>query len=260
MKDEITIWIGTEFKTNLPCKVLQHSILRHSKFRDLIKFYEQPGISWKTESGRKLGEGTGFSLQRWYIPEKFNYEGFCIYLDADMIVFHDIIELWNYRFELISKQRSIACTYQKDKWFKDAPATSAMLIDCLAAKSSWKYNNQRLIEKHLIEDKDRKKYVALMHAQEPYVDRPIKIDISWNRLNKFHLGTKLLHYTEEPKQPWYYPEHPYKDKWRDALVAALEDNYITKEEIKVELDRYEKPGNNCCRGQGLHPYWEKFIK
>src|SRR5688572_10987247 len=141
MDQIINIWIGTEHKTNIPCKVLQHSILKNSKFADQIKFYTEPGISWKTQAGRKLGVGTGFSLQRWYIPEKFNYEGYCIYLDADMLVFYDIIELWNYKFELSRLETSIACTFQSDKWFKFAPATSVMLIDNKAAKD-WLYNSQ----------------------------------------------------------------------------------------------------------------------
>lgn len=252
----ILVWIGSEAKTNLPCKVLQYSILQHTK--EKVDFIVKPGISWKTHAGRKLGEGTGFSLQRWYIPEQLNYEGFCIYLDADMIVFADITELWNYWTKLVYHKKSIACTYQEDKWFKHAPATSAMLIDCERAKEQWMYCRQVHIEEHLHEDKDRKRYIALMHCQSPYFDEPLEIDINWNRFNRFSPGTKLLHYTIEPRQPWYDKSHPNKDLWRDYFRSALESGFISKEEVEIELKRYVQP-SGCCRGEGLHPYWRKFI-
>jgi hypothetical protein len=257
MEDEIRIWIGTEEKTNIPCKVLEHSILKNTKFPERVKFFKDPGISWKTPAGRKLGVGTGFSLQRWYIPEKMNFEGFCIYLDADMLVFGDITDLWNYKSELIKQEKTIACTYQSDKWFKHAPATSVMLIDCDGA-GKWKYHTQVAIENYLSYDKDRSRYIALMHINENlFKENPLEIDINWNRFNKFVNGTKLLHYTVEPDQPWYKPSHPFKNLWRDALIKALKDGYITRQEIEKELKRYVQP-SSCCRGEGLHSYWSKF--
>ena len=41
---------------------------------------------------------TPFSFQRFLIPELCGYSGKAIYLDADMQVFRDIRELWNYDF------------------------------------------------------------------------------------------------------------------------------------------------------------------
>ncbi len=259
--ENIRIWIGSEDKTNLPCKVLQYSILKNTN-QD-VQFHVDPGFSWKNRNSVKLGLGTGFSLQRWVIPERFQYNGLAIYLDADQLVFGDIAELWNYQEEFYKyqaiNQSGIACSYQKDKWFKHAPATSVMLIDCAKAKN-WPLNTQEKIESYLQTDKDRKKYISLMHVQNPPFSSPaLEIPIYWNRFNKFVPGTKLLHYTIEPKQPWYDPNHPNKDLWRDYLRMALKENYISKEEVQIELNRFQRP-SGCCRGQGLHPYWAKFIK
>lgn len=258
MDSPIKIWIGTEEKTNIPCKVLQYSILKHSNSK--IEFVTDPGYSWKNHKNVKLGIGTGFSLQRWTIPEKFQYEGFAIYLDADQLVLSDIQELWNHREEMQKNSDiSIACTYQKDKWFKNGPATSVMLLDCKRAKD-WPLNNQEKIEAYLEHDNERKKYIHLMHAlKPPFYHLPLEIPIHWNRFNKFVPGTKLLHYTIEPKQPWYDPSHQNKDLWRDYFREALKNGHITKEEVKIELDRFVRP-SGCCRGEGLNPYWEKFIK
>lgn len=259
MTDAIRIWIGTEEKTNLPCKVLEHSILKHTKAP--VKFFKDPGHSWKTQAGRKLGVGTGFSLQRWCIPEKMKYEGFCIYLDADMLVFGDIYEIWAYREAMQDIGKSIACTYQEDKWFKYAPATSVMLIDCAKAREQWQFRliRQADIEEYLADDKDRKKYIALMHADEKlFYHQPLEIPQYWNNFNKPNKFTKLLHYTVEPAQPWYSPGHLFKELWRDAFVDALKEGYITKKEVEIELKRYVAP-SSCCRGEGLNPYWRKFL-
>ena len=134
-----------------------------------------------------------------------------------------------------------------------------MLLDCVAA-TNWSFHTQDKIEAHLEHDESRKRYTDLMHALPPYIlNKPLEIDINWNRFNKAPKGTKLLHYTIENKQPWYDPKHSFKDLWRDAFVSALKSGYITKEEVKVELNRFSAP-SNCCRGEGLHDYWKKFLK
>lgn len=222
-----------------------------------IEFIDLRGFSWKHLKDSHLGSGTGFSLLRWFIPQQCDFQGAAIYLDVDMLVFSDILDLWNKISEL--NGASIACTYQKDKWFDKAPASSVMLIACQKAKEQWKYSTEEQIVSHLKDDSKRKKYIALMHAQ--YVNPPpIEIDINWNRFNRFVPGTKLLHYTVEPDQPWYNPKHPFKDLWRDYFVETLKEGLISREDCEKEIKRFT-PAKACsgCRAEGLHPYWAKFL-
>lgn len=250
----IKIFIGTEPKTYIPLQVLKYSIQKHTTAQ--IEFHELGGTSWKELKDAPLQSGTGFSLLRWTIPEKCNFEGFAIYLDVDMICLTDIQELW----QLTSKldNTSIACTYQRDKWFEKAPASSMMLINNQLAQTQWKYHTSRQITEHLKIDEKRKKYIALMHAAY-CIPAPLEININWNNFNKRQAGCKILHYTEEPKQPWYYPKHDEYPLWRDYLVETLEAGMIDKETMEREINRFT-PASGCCRAEGLNPHYKKFLR
>jgi len=129
----IRVCIGTEPKTEIPLKVLQYSIMKHTKSK--LKFYPMRGTNW--DSGKPLHQGTGFSLKRWQIAEYFNFEGYAIYLDVDQILLTDINRLWQADIDYPNKTASIWCTYKKDKWYQRAPCTSVMFIDCEVAKNDW---------------------------------------------------------------------------------------------------------------------------
>jgi len=249
--EKIRIFIGTEPKTNIPLKVLKYSILKHTKSE--IEFNELGGHSWKYTKQAPLQIGTGFSLHRWYIPELCDYQGNAIYLDVDMLVFVDIAEL----FHINLQNGSVACCYTKNKWYEKAPATSCMLISCQKAKQQWQYYTEKQIIELLQVDEKRKKYVALMHAQ--YVTpQPLEIDPLWNCFNNRKPGCKILHYTKEDQQPWYYPENKEKNIWRDYFLECLKAGLISKAECEFEIKRFQ-PHTSCCRGEGLHKYWSKFL-
>ena len=249
--EEITICIGTEEKTKIPCKVLMHSILKRTQ--NPIKFCLMEGESWTKISSRKLGVGTGFSLARWKIPEQLNYTGFAIYLDADQLCFGDIKDLWNMNID--KEPSSIYCTYQGDKWFKNAPNTSVMLIDCEKAKKDWWPISR--VESYLETDcSKRTKYAQIMHALN-ISPPPTKIPVVWNQLNEFKENGGILHFTIEPRQPWYDPRHPFKYLWAQELSSAIKDGIITKKEIRQEISIF-KPHTRIERGKGLHPYWKKW--
>lgn len=251
--EEITIVIGTETKTVIPCRVLMHSILKRTK--NPVNFCLMEGESWTKLSSRKLGQGTGFSLMRWKIPEQLNYKGFAIYLDTDQLVFRDIAELWNMNVTYKDKPSSIYCTYQDDKWLKNSPNTSVMLIDCEKAKEDWMPFSG--VEEYLEKDcPKRSRYVKIMHAQH-LKTLPTKIPVCWNYLNIAKDDTAILHYTSENLQPWYNPKHPFKYLWEQEFQSAIADGIITKEEIKEQLKIF-KPHTKTERGQGLHPNYRKY--
>jgi lipopolysaccharide biosynthesis glycosyltransferase len=264
-KETIRICIGCEAKTEIPRKVLEFSIRKHLNPNFKVEFYPMMGESWINRSAATLGIGTGFSLQRWLIPEYFMFSGKAIYLDVDILCFDDIAEFWLID-ETIHPDRhgnraSVYCTFQKDKFYERAPATSTMLIDCDLAREQWSLKTSEEITNHLKDDKNREKYVKLMHGG--HCGKITEIPLKWNRFNTFfpevnnQKQTSILHYTIEPKQPWYYPEHPHKDLWRDFLIEAIEAGVVSKAEIKAEVQKF-KPHTNSSRGQGLHPYWLKF--
>lgn len=253
--ETIRIFIGCEPKTIIPSKVLQYSILKHTK--NPVEFVIGEGESWLHNKSKKLGVGTGFSLQRWTIPELFKYEGFAIYLDSDQLCLSNVSNLWN---ENIGKTiSSIYCTYQSDKFFGNAPNTSVMLIDCEQAKKDW-WTMPQIISALELDCPQRKAYIDIMHAKHIKTP-PVKITDAWNRLNMLQdkQDNFLLHFTIEHQQPWFNPKHPYQYIWRQYLVEAIQEGFIQKTEVQEAIKMFSPPSRDK-RANGIHPYWTKWVK
>lgn len=256
MDSTIIIYIGSEVKTRIPCKVLQYSILKHAKNPERIQFIVEEQESWTKNP--KLGLGTGFSLMRWKIPELLQYQGKALYIDADQLFFSDVEELWN--FPETTGRTGISCwtTYQADKWFDTPqPNTSVMLIDCQIAKSHW-WSFDQIVE-YLKQDVQRKRYVEVMHALH-LTQRPGTLPVFWNHLNEYVPNwTRNIHYTKEPEQPWYCPSHKHAKLWQKSLKEAIRYNHVTVDEVREAVAQF-RPHTKKERGTGMHPKWLELIK
>lgn len=256
MQDAIRIFIGTEPKTALAQKVLEHSILRRTIAK--VSFQAMTGRAWEY-STKDIKVGTGFSLRRWMIPSACEWDGYAIYLDADQIVFGDIAELWNLKNKDTVNGNQIWCTYQADKFSASAwPQTSVMLIDCRAALAQAGHWRIDQIRDRLLKNNNQAFYADLMHAK--WMDpQPLPIPTCWNHLNVFDkTSTRLLHYTKEPEQPWYKPSHPLAPLWEAELKEALRTGYVTPTDLKEALARWGKQ-EDWRKTNGLHPHYRKFL-
>lgn len=245
---KIRIFIGTEQKTVLQQKVLKYSIRKHT--RSQIEFISLIGESWEKIQDRPLGIGTGFSLLRWTIPEKCNFEGYAIYLDVDMLVLTDIKHLWEADVAYPNRNTSVWCTNQNGFW-----ETSCMFIDCEKAKLQWLSFPEIL--KRLQKDTDRKQYKELMRGGVFVENPPQQIPNTWNHLNTYEKDkTNILHYTIEWQQPWYDDTHPLRYVWEEYFKECLSGGVITKEEVLDETKKFKKEKGS--RVIGMSPYWKKY--
>lgn len=244
----IRIFVGTEEKTKVPFDVLSYSIKRHSSMP--VEIVPMIGDKWQVPKG--LHQGTGFSLRRFMIPAFCDFEGHAIYMDADQLVFGDVAELWGYA-ALMLNEKSVACTYQVDK-FKPSdpwPQTSVMLFDC--GRCGWVPEE---IWNLLRAGYD---YHKLMHLTF-MAAKPIKIPNYWNHLNVFEDNTtRLLHYTKEPEQPWYKPDHSLSKLWELELVKAIADKAVNKKDFEAALALWDGPRIDKRPKQGFHPYYKKYL-
>lgn len=249
MTDVLSFYIGTEEKTKVPEKVLAHSIKRRATCN--VNFTSMIGDDWAIPSG--LHQGTGFSLRRFLIPSKHKFSGLAVYLDADMVVFKDVAELLTYAEQLVSSDCEVACTYQPDKFSKKPwPQSSMMLINCSAC-SDWQPEQlwSKLREGH--------DYTRFMHL-DWLKHKPLQIPTQWNNLNVYSLDTRLLHYTKEPEQPWYKPNHPLAYLWERELKVALIDGAVTKADMEEALSRWGKPTGDKRVSNGLHPHYKQYLE
>lgn len=256
MAEPIRIFIGTEPKTEIARKVLEVSITRHTHAE--VIFTPMLGRAW--EYPKDLKVGTGFSLRRWMIAAHCQFQGKAIYLDADQLVFGDIAELLQNLHTTMPGSKNnpvIWTTHQPDKFYvKPAPQTSVMVIDCGMAKHGWGFHIDQVIA-HLRANPTKDAYARFMHAEwlKGYVGT---IPVEWNHLNVCTAATKLLHYTKEPEQPWYNPDHPHAGFWQNELSLAIKLGKVTPEEIQEALAKWGVKEDHRTMN-GMHPFYARFI-
>jgi hypothetical protein len=248
MTEAVKIFIGTEIKTKIALDVLSYSIKSKSSLP--VEITPMIGAGWDVP--KNLHQGTGFSLRRFMIPMACGFEGHAIYLDADQLVFGDVAELWGYK-EDMGTDHAVACTYQRDKHSNNpVPQTSVMLIDC--HRCEWVPDE---IWQLLLKGYNYTKLMRLGFMKAPI----LKIPTYWNHLNTHEdTVTRLLHYTKEPEQPWYKPDHPLASLWKAELIKAINAGAVLREDFVSALDLWKAPKIDHRKTQGLHPYYSKFLK
>lgn len=254
MAEPIRIFIGTEPKTYVAQRVLEHSIRANTDYPVEITPMIGPGWEYPLD-GIKVG--TGFSLRRWMIPAACGWQGKAIYMDADQLVFGDVGEI--YQYNSVVEDPVIGCTFQRDKYspHDPVPQTSVMWIDCEKAKLFDFFKIAGILE-YLRKHTTAKDYGWLMHA-EWMSDHVSMLPDAWNNLNEFNpKRTRLLHYTKEPEQPWYKPDHPLAGLWQTALKAAIADGYVTQDDLRAALDKWNVK-EDWRNTNGLHPYYRRFL-
>lgn len=258
MKEPIRIFIGTEPKTEIARKVLECSIRRRTDPAVKIEFTPMLDDPFWEYDAKDLRQGTGFSLRRWLIPEHCKWQGRAIYLDADQLVLGDIRELWNKPKQQPAVGASAWLSYQADKFSKTPwPQSAVMVIDCEAAKTGGFGWQRAAMLGHLRRHAER--YPDFMHAIWMTVP-PSAIGNEWNHLNVYKPEkTRLLHFTKEPEQPWYKPDHPLAHLWQTELQVAIKLGYLDKEEYEGALDRWKK-FEDWRPQNGLHPHYRRYLK
>lgn len=246
----LRIFIGTEPKTTIPFQVLSYSIKRNTK-KESFEIIPLMGEDYDGPVNRPLGAGTGFSFLRWHIPKLCNYQGYAIYMDVDMLCLTDLTYLWRSDQLFPNLNSSIWCTYQEKMW-----QSSLMFIDCEKAKDDWP--DLDFIYNGLKNDRKRKFYNKLMGC-EYNKHPPQQIPSEWNHLNNFVPSvTKVLHYTIEISQPWYYPQHRFRIIWENYFKKALDNGFLTKEQI-IHAVQNRQRADSFKRDRGLAPYYTRHL-
>ncbi len=112
----LRVFIGRDPRKPLDANVLANSIVEHASVPVSITF-----LSLKTLPIKRRGL-TEFTFSRFLVPYLCNYEGYALFLDADMVVTGDLAEL----FKSVTGDKQVYVN-QDQKPFEWA---SAMLFDC----------------------------------------------------------------------------------------------------------------------------------
>ena len=225
VESPIRVYVGATEAEDLPVKVLEYSIRKHTSMSvNVYPLYRAP-IEIPEPADQANRQRTRFSLQRFLIPELAERRGRAIYLDSDMLVFSDLRALWAAPFEGGQILAIPEGTVERRAQF------SVMVLNC--EELDWDIH--RIVAAL---DQNNLTYEQLMYDMVLAPRVHANLSPSWNSLEHFKRGkTRLLHYTNVPTQPWISRRHPLGYLWVSELLEALDSGWLSPHILEYEVDR-----------------------
>jgi hypothetical protein len=234
-KDEvIRVFVGADRSQQLAISVLEYSIKRHTTAP--VEVIPMIDLDIPKPADPRNWQRTGFSFSRFCIPQLANYCGRAIYMDADMQVFGDIKELWDYPFNgakvLIQEEvKHLDVSMSKENVpQKRIKQCAVMLLDC--SRLDWDIHS---IVKGL--DEKRYSYEQLLYEMCLLGEDEIgyAIPFEWNSLEYFDENTRLIHYTDMGTQPWVSTKNPNAYLWLAEVRRMLADGSLDWNKLEAEI-------------------------
>ncbi len=224
------LFLGSDPSQALGAKVLEYSVRRHSTLTTQFDTMQHVHVPMPKDPNNQ--PRTQFSFHRFAIPKLAGYHGRALYVDADMLTFSDLRELWETPFGDATVLHAPPSAPNRPK------QTSVMLLDC--DRLSWDVDR-------IVQDLDagRFNYEGLMRDMllEPPGAVQEGLPIAWNSLEEYVPGqTRLIHYTDMKYQPWVSRRNANGALWIEALKDALADGFVTPAEVRQAVrDGYVRP-------------------
>lgn len=234
--EPIRVYVGTDRSQALAVKVLEYSIKKHTSA--VVEVIPMCDLDIPIPKDPKQRQRTGFSFARFCIPKLNGYKGRAIYMDADMMVFKDIRELWNWPMKdyKIAIQKTLTETETQVSANKaDAPVKrirqcAVMLLNCEALD----WDIQKIINGL---DNNDYTYTQLLHELCLLKDEEIGeiLPFEWNSLEHYDNNTRLLHFTDMGTQPWVSTFNKHGWQWLSYVDEMIANGALTLEEVQEEI-------------------------
>jgi len=231
--ETVRVFVGTDRSQRIGLKVLEYSIRRRTELDVEVRSLED--VKAPVPKDPRNRQRTGFSFSRFAIPALAGRQGRAIYMDADMQLFRDIAELWNFPMgdaHIVCQEELPDHMAQSGKSAAPKARTkqcSVMLMDCAAL--DWdlgrivrgldgEYDYAELMQQLCIVDESRISY---------------GLPVRWNSLEHYDAETCLIHYTDMPTQPWVCAENPNGWLWSNEVRRMLVDGALALAELEEEI-------------------------
>jgi hypothetical protein len=237
--EPMRVFCGCDGSQIVAARVLEYSIRKHASRP--VRFYPMLNLPTPVPKDQKNRGRTGFSFSRFHIPKLAGFKGRGLYVDADMQVFGDLTELWDIPFDgakvMCTRQDEPPEQWKDSSWFHPGRQLSVMMLDC--ERLDWDIDE---IVGGL--DKGRYDYEQLMFELCIVDEDDINDNIppEWNHLEHYEEGTKLLHYTVVPTQPWKNDTSPLKTLWEPEFKEARAAGVVHADEaLRLARHGHIKP-------------------
>lgn len=209
-----TVVIGASPRQFIPAKVCEYTVRRLASAEvDVLHTYDR---EFDDDRLRAMNR-TGFSFVRFAVPELAGYQGRAVYLDSDMLVFRDIVDL----FSLSLDDASV---------LRPKNQTAVLLYDC-ERLVHWRWSEYR----RKIGGGDYRYRDLMETLYEPRLK--VGIPPEWNHLDSYSpKATAILHYTDMARQPWRYERHPLAGVWFEQLRGAIKAEFLTLADVHREVE------------------------
>jgi lipopolysaccharide biosynthesis glycosyltransferase len=185
-----------------------------------------------------LSSATKFSWARFCIPEICNYEGIAVYVDSDILVLDDILnlekEIKTADFAAVRADEAIVNAFYKKRILQPLIIStkgylylsSVMVFNCTSFKDIKIIDLLQLVSNGELEYKD------VMFLSERFLSRfnlsVRKIEPHWNSLDYFDPNTKIVHFTELFTQPWFSVFNPVGKVWYRYFTEAMKEGFLNQ--------------------------------
>jgi hypothetical protein len=233
--EPIRVFVGADRSQQLAISVLEYSIRRHTTAQ--VQVTPMIDLPVPVPRDPRNGQRTGFSFSRFCIPKLAGYRGKAIYMDADMLVFSDIRELWSLPFDgakiIIQKEVKFEAetTAKAGAPKKRKKQCAVMLLDC--DRLDWDID--RIVEGL---DTGTYDYEELMYDMCILAEEEVKygVPFEWNSLEHWDAQTRLLHFTDVATQPWTSCRNPLGTLWFDEVARMLDEGALDLAALQREVD------------------------
>lgn len=231
--EPLRVFVGCSEEELVPAHVLAHSIRQRSSIP--VSVAPMSGLDLPMPAKRENCPRTAFSFARFAIPRLAGYHGRALYLDSDMLVFGDIAELDALEFG----EATVLCTYQyaPEAWqdnasFKPGRQFSVMVLDC--DRLRWDVEG---IVRGL--DAGAYSYAELMFdlCIVPPAQIADTVPTTWNHLEHKDDGTRNVHFTVVPTQPWRSYDNPLREVWLHGYREAMATGAVPVALVRAGVSR-----------------------
>jgi hypothetical protein len=212
----ITVFIGYDSREAVAYHVCQQSIIENCSEPERLRFVPV--------TGERRDGSNAFIYQRFLVPYLCGYEGCAVFMDGDMIVRGDIVELWNMRRGYVGVQvvkheyltkHPVKYLGNKNDDYPRKNWSSLILWDC-------GFFPNRILTPDFV----GRATGSFLHRFQWLKDEQIgELDPAWNRLvleQDVQPTDKLLHYTIGAPCFTEYADCDHAEEWWQTYRRATQ--------------------------------------